>query len=457
MADTKISGLPASTTPLAGTEVLPIVQSGSTVKVAVSDLTAGRAVATGALTVTGAISATGVATLGAATNEGITGQAFTGGSAWCLYSRAITPGATNYALLTNGTTTEINGATNARLTIGGTSIAAATSTALALGVGISLTGGTSGTGYSFSGSAPATSLTLDSSGNLGIGTSSISAKLQVFATSAVEQLLSQNTAASYARFKIANDSTNAFEFIQRGSSATGGLGLTAAAEVLTRNATPLTIFTEAAQPVVFGTSNTERARIDSSGIFRVKGAGTAGSTDAFQVSGSAPASAASLDSSGNLLVGTTSFSYNPTQGATIAGGTIGVICVGHATGTATGNGYANFAYNGGNIGSITQSGTTAVLFNVTSDQRLKENIQDAESASALIDSLQVRQFDWKTDNTHQRYGFIAQELFTVAPEAVHAPADPDEMMAVDYSKLVPMLVKELQSLRARVAQLESKP
>jgi hypothetical protein len=37
MADKKISALPASTTPLAGTEVLPIVQSGATVKVAVSD------------------------------------------------------------------------------------------------------------------------------------------------------------------------------------------------------------------------------------------------------------------------------------------------------------------------------------------------------------------------------------------------------------------------------------
>jgi len=44
MADAKISQLTAATTPLAGTEVLPIVQSGSTVKVAVSNLTAGRAV-----------------------------------------------------------------------------------------------------------------------------------------------------------------------------------------------------------------------------------------------------------------------------------------------------------------------------------------------------------------------------------------------------------------------------
>lgn len=45
MADKKISALTSATTPLAGTEVLPIVQSGSTVKVAVSDLTAGRSVA----------------------------------------------------------------------------------------------------------------------------------------------------------------------------------------------------------------------------------------------------------------------------------------------------------------------------------------------------------------------------------------------------------------------------
>lgn len=44
MADKKISALTSATTPLAGTEVLPIVQSGATVKVAVSDLTSGRLV-----------------------------------------------------------------------------------------------------------------------------------------------------------------------------------------------------------------------------------------------------------------------------------------------------------------------------------------------------------------------------------------------------------------------------
>jgi hypothetical protein len=59
-------------------------------------------------------------------------------------------------------------------------------------------------------------------------------------------------------------------------------------------------------PLVFATNTVERARIDSSGTFRVKGAGTAGVTDAFAVNGSAPASSAQIDSSGRLLVGTSS-------------------------------------------------------------------------------------------------------------------------------------------------------
>ena len=52
MADVKISGLPAATTPLAGTEVLPIVQSTTTKKVSIADVTAGRAVSALSMTAT---------------------------------------------------------------------------------------------------------------------------------------------------------------------------------------------------------------------------------------------------------------------------------------------------------------------------------------------------------------------------------------------------------------------
>ena len=60
---------------------------------------------------------------------------------------------------------------------------------------------------------------------------------------------------------------------------------------------------------------------------------------------------------------------------------------------------------------------------------------------------------------HNRYGFIAQDLHAVAPEAVTAGDVGDEIekvWGVDYSKLVPMLIKEVQSLRKRVAELEAK-
>jgi hypothetical protein len=113
-----------------------------------------------------------------------------------------------------------------------------------------------------------------------------------------------------------------------------------------------------------------------------------------------------------------------------------------------------FFHDGANVGNI-QYSDSATSYLTSSDRRLKENISNADDAGDLIDAIQVRQFDWIVDGEHQRYGMVAQELNAVAPEAVSTPEDSEDMMGVDYSKLVPMLVKEIQSLRARVAQLES--
>ena len=167
-----------------------------------------------------------------------------------------------------------------------------------------------------------------------------------------------------------------------------------------------------------------------------------------------------LDSSGNLLVGTTSASIASTNN------TGAVIVPNGASQFSRNGGHAldiNRAQDGeiirfrsaGNIeGSISISGSTTT-YNTSSDQRLKNNIVDAPSASDDIDAIQVRSFDWKADGSHQKYGMVAQELQAVAPEAVSGDADSDDMMGVDYSKIVPMLVKEIQSLRARVQQLEN--
>ena len=160
------------------------------------------------------------------------------------------------------------------------------------------------------------------------------------------------------------------------------------------------------------------------------------------------------EAGGNVLVGTTSRGHNSGVNSFDLDIQDAALYVTHSNGTPSGYYFASFGYQTTSIGNITQNGTTGVLYNTSSDVRLKENVADADDAASLIDAIQVRKFDWKADGSHQRYGFVAQELVTVAPEAVSQPADPDDMMGVDYSKLVPMLVKEIQSLRARVAQLE---
>ena len=191
--------------------------------------------------------------------------------------------------------------------------------------------------------------------------------------------------------------------------------------------------TTTAIPLKFINGNTEQIRIDTSGNFLV---GTMSAT---------------LGSFGSIFGGSAG-SYESSISVAASGN---VPLRLYNKGTSGTQYFMEFRNASSAVGSITYN-QTVTLFNTTSDQRLKENIKDAAPASALIDSLQVREFDWKTNGSHQRYGFVAQELVTVAPEAVHQPTNPEEMMAVDYSKLVPMLVKEIQSLRQRVAQLESK-
>jgi len=157
-----------------------------------------------------------------------------------------------------------------------------------------------------------------------------------------------------------------------------------------------------------------------------------------------------INSGGVALFGTTS--ENGPEGITINGNSSNTPYILINTG-ASANTHVYFRYNSGTVGTITTT-ATSTSYNTSSDQRLKENIVDAPTASDDIDAIQVRSFDWKADGEHQKYGMIAQELQTVAPEAVHQPEDSEELMGVDYSKLVPMLIKEIQSLRNRVAQLE---
>lgn len=118
--------------------------------------------------------------------------------------------------------------------------------------------------------------------------------------------------------------------------------------------------------------------------------------------------------------------------------------------------HVSFANPNGVVGSISTNGTSTT-YNTASDAKLKKNIQDASDSGDHIDQIRVAQFDWKVNNEHQDYGFIAQELVEVAPYAVaYDPENPDADWSVDYSKLVPLMMKEIQMLRARVLSLETK-
>ena len=167
-----------------------------------------------------------------------------------------------------------------------------------------------------------------------------------------------------------------------------------------------------------------------------------------------------LTAAGELLVGTTSNSPGAKFGVLSANSGNGIF-VTNTSGTSSYNAAA--FYNNGttfsNTGAIVVSGSTTA-YNTSSDRRLKDNIAPADNAGSVIDAIEVVKHDWKVGG-HTRYGMIAQDLHMVAPEAVSV-GDADDVedfknpWGVDYSKLVPMLVKEVQSLRKRVAELEAK-
>ena len=157
-----------------------------------------------------------------------------------------------------------------------------------------------------------------------------------------------------------------------------------------------------------------------------------------------------FDSGGNFLVGKTSAGFANAGCRIQQTGDVRISKTGAAADTMIG-----FYKNGSAtaVGTITST-STGTSYNETSDERLKENIVDAPAGN--IDAIRVRSFDWKVNGEHRKYGFIAQELEAVAPYAVTTGEGPNDTWGVDYSKLVPLLVKEIQQLRARVATLETK-
>ena len=190
-----------------------------------------------------------------------------------------------------------------------------------------------------------------------------------------------------------------------------------------------------------------------------------------------------LDSSGNVLVGTTT--SGGSSGLTIQPGTSGSPAyVQWNKANSPSEGCMVFRFNGASKGSVTYT-STGTAFNTTSDYRVKENVVDLTGASARVNQLDVKQFNFIDDDTNTLVdGFLAHEVATVVPEAITGAKDevkvwkdseelPDGVsvgdnkldddgntipvyQGIDQSKLVPLLTAALQEALAKIDAMETR-
>jgi hypothetical protein len=245
----------------------------------------------------------------------------------------------------------------------------------------------------------------DSSGNLGIGTSSPGARTEIF-----------NSSGS--------------NILRLSRSATDRLDFYAGSGVSYIDSSP------AGGQLAFATVGTERARIDSSGKFLV--GTTSGGTDKVRIAS-----------------------------AGVTENQLGLV----STDNASNNGFIQFRDSGGtSIGSIARNGSSnAVLYNTTSDYRLKEQVTPMSEGLAKVMALKPVKWVWKDCNGAIGEGFIAHEVQEVVPSAVSGEKDAVsedgsiKPQGMDASYLVATLTAAIQeqqaliqTLTARVEALEGK-
>jgi hypothetical protein len=328
---------------------------------------------------------------------------------------------------------------------------------------------------------------------LGIGTSSPAVRLDVYKAAAQNNVAVRADSGQTAVFNaIGNGNTlgaTSFDMLQDGSS----IGY---------------LFNRANAALVFGTNNTERARIDSSGNLGIGTSSPAGRLD-IRASGAVQQYivSTSATSQENVIVSLANngaiyssmnfdsvdykFKTSGTERARITSG--GELLVGTTSGAITVNGlkflsdgsfyavqnsgitssiynksnytsgtdfFADFRLANTTVGSISANGS-ATAYNTSSDYRLKNTIAPMTGALAKVALLKPCTYKWNADGSDGQ-GFIAHELAEIVPQCVTGKKDAVDAegkpryQGVDTSFLVATLTAAIQELTARVAQLETK-
>ena len=253
---------------------------------------------------------------------------------------------------------------------------------------------TSGT----SNAAESVKMSIDTQGNVGIGQSSPDSVLHVKGSS--DTVLTMEGGASDANCRV--------NFQNSGGTFRGMLS-----------------YDTDDNNLQFNVNDAERMRITSAGVLSI-GDASPESGDA-----SAPTSLYLQGGEANMIIKNTD-----------------------ATSSSQRQGIAFLNSGGTRVGTITIT-TSTTGFTHNSDYRLKENIDYTWDATTRLKELKPVRFNWIVDDTNTLVdGFLAHEVSGVVPEAVTGEKDGDEMQGIDQSKLIPLLVKTIQELEARIATLE---
>jgi len=279
---------------------------------------------------------------------------------------------------------------------------------------------------------------IDSSGNVGIGNTSPTQKLDVTGNVAVSA-------------DIIQASTNAVHFMG-GSTAsfgnTAGIGIAGGTNFhVTGSATGDIVMAAATgKHIIFGTSSSggpsRKFEIDDAGVSSF----VAGRTN-FSADGS------------SFSPGSHNGHFIDINGQSSSGRA--------ATNAQT---HRSFLNPNGTVGTIQTNGS-ATVYNTSSDYRLKENVVTDWDGTTLLKQLKPSKFNFKADASTTVQGFLAHEVSSIVPQAVSGEKDAvytaeeaaENSLAVegqpnyqqiDHSKLVPLLVKTIQEMEARITTLE---
>jgi hypothetical protein len=335
------------------------------------------------------------------------------------------------------------------------------------------------------GTAQLERMRIDSSGNVGIGTSSPGAKLELNGKFYINSTNSGDVCAN-----LVNSSATGYGLRTAGGAS--GAGYIAA---FNDYAGTNRMIIDGSGNVGIGTSSpANKLNISGTGAYQLKVADTGGTGGTIQVVNASTGTAstdgvlfgydgsndviinnqeatalklytsgserARIDSSGNFLFGVTADpSGSGNNGASFFKATNNYEM--HSRSGVTTTSYVGIFYNpNGTVGSISTNGSVTT-YSTLSDYRLKNDVQPVTTGLATVSALKPVTYKWNADNSVGE-GFIAHELQEIIPLAVSGEKDAlnedgsIKPQGVDYSKIVVHLVAAIQELSAKVAALEAK-